>query len=259
MLQQRQVIASLIECSFARLQVLCLIEQGVDVWNVWRANEPSIRPDLREAKLDGRNLSQADLSGAYLRRASLMRTDLSGANLTQADLGQTTLFEANLRGANLSGANLAYASLDDVDITNTNLTGSRIYGVSAWGLKLSDQTSQRNLIITKTGESEITVDNIEIAQFIYLLLHNQKIRDVIDTIPSKAVLILGRFSEERKLVLDAIRDELRKYDYLPILFDFDPTTNQTIIETVKTLAGMSRFVIADITDCQECASGTSDY
>ena len=34
-----------------------------------------------------------------------------------------------------------------------------------------------------------TVDNIEVAQFIYLLLHNQKIRDVIDTITSKTVLI----------------------------------------------------------------------
>jgi hypothetical protein len=63
-------------------------------------------------------------------------------------------------------------------------------------------------------------------------------------------LILGRFSEERKRVLDGIRDELRNHDYLPIMFDFDPTTNQTIIETVKTLAGMSRFVIADLTDAR---------
>jgi hypothetical protein len=77
-----------------------------------------------------------------------------------------------------------------------------------------------------------------------------QIRDVIDTITSKAVLILGRFSDERKAVLDAIRDELRNQNYLPIMFDFDPTNNQTIIETVKTLAGMSRFVIADITDAR---------
>ena len=34
------------------------------------------------------------------------------------------------------------------------------------------------------------------------------------------------------------------------MFDFDPTANQTIIETVKTLAGMSRFVIADLTDAR---------
>jgi hypothetical protein len=34
------------------------------------------------------------------------------------------------------------------------------------------------------------------------------------------------------------------------MFDFDPTTNQTNTETVKTLAGMSRFVIADLTDAR---------
>jgi hypothetical protein len=54
------------------------------------------------------------------------------------------------------------------------------------------------------GEPEITVDNIEVAQFIYLMLYNQKVRDVIDTITSKAVLILGRFAAQRKKVLDAM-------------------------------------------------------
>jgi hypothetical protein len=38
------------------------------------------------------------------------------------------------------------------------------------------------LIITRWDEPAITVDNIEVAQFVYLLLHNEKIRDVIDTI-----------------------------------------------------------------------------
>jgi hypothetical protein len=108
------------------------------------------------------------------------------------------------------------------------------------------------LIITPHGESEITVDNIKVAQFIYLLLNNQEIRDVIDTITSKAVLILGRFSEDRKPVLDAIREELRKseHNYLPIVFEFQPLANQTTIETVKTLANMARFVIADLTDAR---------
>lgn len=64
------------------------------------------------------------------------------------------------------------------------------------------------------------------------------------------MLILGRFSDERKPVLDAIREELRKpeHNYLPIVFDFPPTTNQTTIETIKTIANLSRFVIADLTD-----------
>jgi hypothetical protein len=108
------------------------------------------------------------------------------------------------------------------------------------------------LVITPYNQVTITVDNIKVAQFIYLLLSNQEIRDVIDTITSKAVLILGRFTEERKAILHAIRDELRKPDhnYLPIVFDFQPSAYQSTIETIKTLAGMARFVIADLTDAR---------
>jgi hypothetical protein len=87
-----------------------------------------------------------------------------------------------------------------------------------------------------------------VAQFIYLLLHNEKIRDVIDTVTSKAVLILGRLTAERKGVLDALRDQLRKRDYLPILFDFAVPATRDITETVSLLARMARFVIADLTD-----------
>jgi hypothetical protein len=123
-----------------------------------------------------------------------------------------------------------------------------VYGISAWGLKLDQGTKQENLIITDGSEPEITVDNIEVAQFVYLLLHNQKIRNVIDTITSKSVLILGRFTDDRKKVLDALREELRKRDYLPILFDFDVPATRDITETVSLLARMARFIIADLTD-----------
>ena len=103
-------------------------------------------------------------------------------------------------------------------------------------------------MITLYGEPEITVDNIEIAQFVYLLLHNEKIRSVIDTITSKVVLILGRFSAERKAVLDAMREALRKRDLLPVIFDFDKPASKDLTGTVTTLANMARFIIADGTD-----------
>jgi hypothetical protein len=111
-----------------------------------------------------------------------------------------------------------------------------------------ERAKQQALVITDKDEPEITVDNIEVAQFIYLLLHNPKIRDVIDTIGRKAVLILGRFTAERKVVLDALREELRKRDYVPILFDFDKPASQDLTATVSTLAHLARFIIADLTD-----------
>jgi hypothetical protein len=104
------------------------------------------------------------------------------------------------------------------------------------------------LVITPDDEPEITVDNLKVAQFIYLLLNNERIRHVIDPITSKVVLILGRFTPERKAVLDALREELRQRDYLPVLFDFDKPASKDLTGTVQTLANMARFIIADLTD-----------
>jgi uncharacterized protein YjbI with pentapeptide repeats len=200
--------------------------------------------DLIEANLSGANLRGADLGWADLGSANLRGANLSGANLRGANLTEATLVTANLWGANLWGANLIAADLTDAD-----LTGSCVYGISAWKLKL-EGAKQQNLVITEWNEPKITVDNIEVAQFVYLLLHNQKIRDVIDTITSKAVLILGRFTEERKKVLDALREELRQRKYVPIVFDFDKPASQTTDETITLLARMARFIIADISDAK---------
>jgi uncharacterized protein YjbI with pentapeptide repeats len=210
------------------------------------------RANLLGAKLIGAILIEADLPeanllGADLSQANLNGVNLHGANLSEANLYGADLHKAVLREAKLSSANLSRTVLVEADFANADLTGCRIYGVSAWGLNL-DGTTQSNLIITPHGEAEITVDSIEVGQFIYLLLHNAKIRDVIDTITSKAVLILGRFTPERKAVLDALREELRKRDYLPILFDFEKPITQNVTATVLTLARLSKFIIADLTD-----------
>jgi hypothetical protein len=82
------------------------------------------------------------------------------------------------------------------------------------------------------------------------LLRNDCIRNVIDTITSKVVLILGRFTPERKALLNAMRDELRLCNYLPVLFDFEKPTNRDTVETISTLAHMARFVVADLTDAR---------
>jgi hypothetical protein len=71
------------------------------------------------------------------------------------------------------------------DLTAAELTGCRVYGISAWDLKV-EGAKQCDRVITSCNQPQITVDNIEIGQFIYLLLHNEKIRSVIDTITSKA-------------------------------------------------------------------------
>jgi hypothetical protein len=63
------------------------------------------------------DLSNADLSNAYLRDANLLYADLTNANLTNADL-----FHADLRSSNLTNADLFHAKLSGADLSGSNLT-----------------------------------------------------------------------------------------------------------------------------------------
>jgi uncharacterized protein YjbI with pentapeptide repeats len=234
------------------------IFDGVNLSRWYLAENDLSGTSFREAILAGSslvkaNLRRADLSKANLARANLGGTNLDGANLAGAELAgadllRADLFKTNLAGANLQGANLLGARLIEADLTDADLTGCCVYGISAWKAIITEGTQQQNLVITAQNEPQITVDSIEVAQFIYLMLHNQKIRDVIDTITSKMVLILGRFTPERKAVLDHLRNELRKRNYVPVIFDFEKPTNRTTVETITLLARMARFVIADVSD-----------
>jgi hypothetical protein len=259
-----------------------ILKQGVQAWNQWRKENISVTIDLSgsnlaEANLEGANFNSVNLYRANFREANLMRTNFNRADVSAADLrkvnlskasvrraklsnadlrkavlrqvhfGKTDFLRADLRGADLSGSILEQAQFVNTKLQGANLSNCLIYGISAWGLDLSG-ANQQNLIITPSNQPVITVDNLEVAQFIYLLLNNEKIRSVIDTVARKAVLILGRFTPQRKAVLDAIREELRQRDYLPILFDFDKPATRDLTETVRTLAHLSCFVIADITN-----------
>ena len=135
----------------------------------------------------------------------------------------------------------------ETDLKGASLDGCRVYGTSVWNVKTNQDTKQRNLIITARNEPEVSVDNIEVAQFVYLLLNNEKIRDVIDTIGKKGVLLLGRFTEGRIKILERLREELRSLGYVPIVFNFDKPEIRNFTDTVRLLANLSRFVIVDIT------------
>jgi uncharacterized protein YjbI with pentapeptide repeats len=198
------------------------------------------------------SFGSADLRSSRFRQAVLVSADFSHSNLQRANLRESRLEEAiltnaNLRYADLRGADLSSASLVGTHLEESNLQGARIFGISAWGLHL-EGAKQSGLVITPPDEPKVTVDDLEVAQFIYLLLNNEKVRHVIDTVTSKVVLILGRFTEERKAVLAAIREELRRCDLTPLLFDFDKPDSKDVTGTVETLARLARFIIADLTD-----------
>jgi hypothetical protein len=161
-----------------------------------------------------------------------------------------SISSADLRSANLREANLAQSSLVQVDLSGAILDECNVYGISVWDVNIDRSTSQLDLVITPQDHDLVTVDNLKVAQFVYLLLRNEELREIIDTVTSKVVLVLGRFTEERKSILEAIREKLRAFDYTPVLFDFEKPKSRDLTETISTLAHMARFVIADITDAK---------
>jgi uncharacterized protein YjbI with pentapeptide repeats len=253
---------------------LDILSNGVEHWNRWRLEHSEIRPILYDAPLQNSHLSKVNFSNANLIGAQLQHAELIGVNLHEANLLAANLHDAKLMGANFCRTDLYKTDLSEADLTGANLQGTQlamtnfkgakligctVYGMSAWDLQLDKDTVQDGLRIRYgypvegnpsggSAEGHITVDDLQVAQFVYLLLNNKSIRRVIDTIGQKAVLILGRFTPERKAVLDAIRRKLRELDFVPMMFDFERPSQRDFTETIKTLAGLSRFIIADITN-----------
>jgi hypothetical protein len=265
---------------------LAVLRAGARAWNAWRrAHRRGPRratPDLSGARLDGLNLrgydlTRANLWGARLRGADLRRADLSyaqmrGADLSRADLRGsricftvlsnaslvgaklrgaelvgTSLRRADLRRADLTGANLRHASLAETNIAGARLTGAELYGAGVWGLQ-GEPADQSGLVLQADwAAAPITVDDLDTAQFLFLLLDNPKIADVIETASSRTVLLLGRFTRPRKRVLDAIKARLLERNFVPVLFDFAKPHARDLTETLASLAHMTCFVIADLT------------
>jgi hypothetical protein len=135
-----------------------------------------------------------------------------------------------------------------------------VYGLSAWDLKLDEaavqkrfrilyrESGKRGAPISGARELEIEVDDLRLAQFVYLLLHNENISGIIDTVGKKGVLLLRRFTEGRMEVLKRLRVKLRELGFVPMVFNFDKPQTKNFTETVRLLCNLSRFVVVDITN-----------
>jgi hypothetical protein len=251
------------------VRLLCA---GKDPWNEWRRGHRDIPPMLAclEAReLEGRSLAGYDLSYANLTSAELQDVhledanfhqailagaDLSGAHLEGANFCRTDLYRTRLVGAHLNGANLQGVQMAMTDLSRADLRGCTVYGLSAWDLTLTD-ADQRGLIVrykprpgNGVPENTVKVDSLDLAAILYLAVDNANLARVVNAASRQWVLLLGRFSDGKKEVLDEVANALRRRDLIPIIFDFSPPEGRDRIESILLLAGMSAFVIADITD-----------
>ncbi|HEX8701541.1 MAG TPA: pentapeptide repeat-containing protein, partial [Myxococcaceae bacterium] len=200
---------------------------------------------LAEAECDSTRLTHVRLDSANLRDAKLRKADLRGASLVAADLSGAELIDTNLRDANLTEAVLRQARLIGTALAGSTLNRAIITGAAIW-TQGEPPASQKGLQIELPGNPEpLTVDSLLFAQTVALLIQGSP-REMLANIYEKSILLLGRFSSGLKETLDALRDALRERNLMPLIFDFEPLHQQSMQDTLITLARLCQFVVVDI-------------
>lgn len=224
------------------------IDATISHCNLNHANLPHsdfTRAEMREAYCYEANFENSNFTSANLEATYFHKANFKNSIFTDTNFHLARLMETNFENSKLIGTNLERSILTQVNFKKATILNCRVYGISAWDNDFAD-SEQKNLSVNPLERPTILVDELEVAQFIYLLVNNKNIKKVFNTITERGVLILGRFSSGGLELLHAIAAKLRDLNYIPIIFDFEKPSARNYTETIKTLAGLSRFIIVDI-------------
>lgn len=206
-----------------------MLKTGRKAWNLWRMENPDIKPDLSntnlknaslqkmdlsEADLSNTDLCNADLTEAYLWGALFSNARLAWANLEQADLSRAQLRYTNLRGANLKNTNLTQANLKHAILEDADLSGSQLFdaNLSYANLKNADltrvdmtQSYVFNADITSSEVTEETTEDIKLTDIKTLTLDPGGEKEgtslTIDYLSEKILPYLKAVSDLQRIIL----------------------------------------------------------
>jgi uncharacterized protein YjbI with pentapeptide repeats len=147
---------------------------------------------LRGARLDNANLFCADLTGADLREASLRRADLRGSCMRSVNLTGADLFEADLREGALAAGDRQFGfrkleigspnsgELQGAILAGANLERSRLSGAMAVRADFTDAVMKdAKLIRANLKEASLTGANLSGADLSGANLAGADLRDAI--------------------------------------------------------------------------------
>jgi uncharacterized protein YjbI with pentapeptide repeats len=122
----------------ANTEHLMILNQGVNVWNNWRENNPNIYPDLHGTDLISKNLENINFSKTILVNAQLNHANLVHADFSDANMVSVVLRDANLDNAYLLNARVAEGHLERISLRNAVLMGASFRGANLTDANLMD-------------------------------------------------------------------------------------------------------------------------
>ena len=237
----------------------CPGEGGVQVKGINRIDFSEMdlsRVSIHNAFAEGLNLQNSVFEDAQFEEGDFSRANFNGATFHNTRFNKTILTGANFDGATFVNCNLNRVNLVGASFKVKEITETVVYGIAAWDLQTSDEMKQSKLVIERTyelysdliqqGKIPMMVDDIELAQFVYYLSNHKKMRDALNILNDRGVLLMGRFKDGGLERLYALREWFQGKGYMPMIFDFERPDNLSLTETVVTMAGLSKFVVADL-------------
>jgi uncharacterized protein YjbI with pentapeptide repeats len=214
--------------------------------------------NCRQAHFEQATCRDADFrDAAYLSEANLTESDFRGAHLDAADLSGATLRRTKLDGATLRDADLSKVVLDETSLAGADLRGAIVVDALIRRVRTDDRTDQRGLFVDlhmawerRPGERLIfaEADDLRVAQFHSIVDEPGAVGKLLMATTQRVVLLLGRFTPARKAVLQALARALGRRGKIAIIFDFPAPEQREISDTVRFIAGMSEFIVVDLTD-----------
>jgi uncharacterized protein YjbI with pentapeptide repeats len=211
---------------------------------------------IYDAFAEGLNISNSNLLDVSFEEGDFSRANFENCRFENCKFNKTIFTNANFSGSTLINCNLNRVNLSGANFDVEEISETVVYGISTWDLQISEKTKQSKLVIEKTyelysdliaeGRIPMMVDDIELAQFIYFLSNHKKMRASINVLNNRGVLLLGRFNNGGLNRLYNIREWLIKKNYLPMIFDFERPMGLDLTETIVTMSGLSKFIIADL-------------
>ena len=113
----------------------------IEDWNVWRARNPSVSPDLSGVNFNATDflvprIMDLGIGAAVLE--NLPNVYAAGIDFSRTDLSNSTFYECRLHCADLREANLTGSHIQDSELVACELSGANFEGATFLSVRLSD-------------------------------------------------------------------------------------------------------------------------